>query len=70
VDSVIGAHNQKTESSWRSMRRNLSRGGVHKAKLDEHLCEFLWRRRATKLKLDPFSLLLILKDIRKVYPGN
>jgi len=39
VDSVIGAHTQNIESSWRSMRRNLSRGGVHKAKLDEHLCE-------------------------------
>ncbi|XP_018399788.1 PREDICTED: uncharacterized protein LOC108777409 [Cyphomyrmex costatus] len=55
VNSETGAHTQNIEFSWRAMRRFLSRGGIHKNKLDEHLCEFLWRRRIKKLGADPFA---------------
>ncbi|XP_043478507.1 uncharacterized protein LOC122508906 [Leptopilina heterotoma] len=37
VNSTTGAHTQNIESSWRWMRRSLSRGGVRKHNLADHL---------------------------------
>lgn len=68
VNSQTGAHTQNIESSWRYMRRFLSRGGVHKDTLADHLSEFLWRRRVKKLKRDPFKQLIM--DIKTVYSGK
>jgi len=67
VDPETGAHTQNIESSWRWMRRHLSRG-AHQENIAEHLCEFLWRRRVRKLNEDPFKQLII--DIKKCYPGK
>jgi hypothetical protein len=36
----------------------INRDGVHKDKLAEHLCEFLWRRRIKKAKKYPFEEIL------------
>lgn len=68
VDSVTGAYTQNIESSWRWMRRSLSRGGVTKQTIGDHLCEFLWRRRIKKLNVDPFTQLIA--DIKICYPGK
>jgi len=68
VDSITGAHTQNIESSWRWMRRQLSRGGVGSSRIADHMCEFMWRRRVRKLNIDPFDQLL--KDIKRVYPGK
>jgi len=46
----------------------LSRGGVHKQSIADHLCEFMWRRRVQKLDQDPFKQLL--SDIKRCYPGK
>ncbi|CAL1688659.1 unnamed protein product [Lasius platythorax] len=67
VNTDTGAHTQNIESSWRWMRRSLSRGGVHKHNLADHLCEFLWRRRVKKLKKDSF--IQLITDIKHVYSG-
>lgn len=68
VNSDTGAHTQNIESSWRWMRRFLSRGGVRKNNLADHLSEFLWRRRVKKINADPFSQLM--QDIKICYPGK
>jgi len=67
INHETGAYTQNIESSWRWMRRELSRGGVRKDSLGDHLCEFLWRR-IKKLGQDPFMQLLI--DIKRCYPGK
>jgi len=58
VNSDSGAHTQTIESSWRVMRRFLSRGGIMKDNMADHLCEFLWRRNVKKYKLDSFEKLI------------
>jgi len=58
-ETVYTAYTQNIESSWRWMRRELSRGGVRKDFLGDYLCEFLWRRRIKKLGQDPFMQLLL-----------
>jgi len=68
VDPEIDAYTQNIESSWRWMRRQLSRGGVHKQSIADHLCEFMWCRRVQKLDQDPFKQLL--SDIKRCYPGR
>lgn len=68
VDPETGAHTQNIESSWRWMRRELSRGGVQKSSIADHLCEFMWRRRLRRFSQDPFKQLLI--DIKRCYPGK
>lgn len=68
VDSETGAHTQNIESSWRWMRRQLSRGGMHSNTIADHMYEFMWRRRVRKLNIDPFEQLL--KDIKTIYPGK
>ncbi|CAH2084406.1 unnamed protein product [Euphydryas editha] len=68
VNSETGAHTQNIESSWRWMRRELSRGGVRSETMADHLCDFLWRRRVKKLNKNPFNELL--ENIKSVYPGK
>ncbi|KMQ86603.1 putative transposase-like protein [Lasius niger] len=51
VNHDTGTHTENIESSWRWMRRFLSRGGVCKSNLADHLCEFLWRQRVKKLNV-------------------
>lgn len=68
MNSETGAHTQNIESSWRWMRRELSRGGVHTASMADHMCKFLWRRRVKNLNKDAFTELL--KNIKQVYPGT
>jgi len=70
VDSETGAHTQNIESSWRWMRRQLSRGGIHSTTLADHMCEFMWRRRVLKLNIDPHTFDQLLKDIKTIYPGS
>lgn len=54
VDPGTGANTQTIESSWRSVRRKLSKGGTKKDELALHLCEFLWRRLVRNQERDPF----------------
>lgn len=54
VDPATGANTQTIESSWRSVRRKLSKGGVKRDELALHLCEFLWRRLTQFAEEDPF----------------
>ncbi|XP_076545896.1 uncharacterized protein LOC143305596 [Osmia lignaria lignaria] len=68
VDPEIGAYTQNIESSWRSLRARLSRGGIHQDDLIDHLCEYLWRYEVKKNGGDPFHHLL--EDIKYVYNGN
>lgn len=68
VDYSIESDTEDIKSSWYSMKYYLSSGGICEEKLDEHLCEFLWRRRVKYLGEDPFNQLL--KEIRIVYSGK
>ena len=55
VDPGTGANTQTIESSWRSVRRKLSKGGTNPDELALHLCEFLWRRLIRYQEQDPFT---------------
>ena len=68
VNQDTGAHTQNIESSWRWMRRLLSRGREHKCNLADHLCEFLWRRRLKKTRADLFNELI--ENTKTCYPGH
>ena len=48
VNPETFAHTQNIESSWRPFKKWLNRGGVHKSKLAEHMCKFLWRREVRR----------------------
>ena len=58
VDPITGVHTQTIESNWRPLKKRINRGGVHKDKLAEHLCEYLWRMEVKKAKKSPFEELL------------
>lgn len=47
------------------MRRFISRGGITKDNVADHLREFLWRRNVKEHKLDSFQKLIV--DIKDVY---
>ena len=42
VDPETGAHTQQIESSWRALKRRLSRGGIKSKFYDLHFAEYLW----------------------------
>jgi len=44
VDPESGAHTQTIESSWRPIKRRLTRGGVKRDELAMHLCEYLFKK--------------------------
>jgi transposase-like protein len=64
VDPDTGANTQRIESSWRALRKKLSRGGVKGEHLAFHLCEYLWRRQLQDS--DPFETLI--QDIKRMFP--
>ncbi|KAJ8947712.1 hypothetical protein NQ318_001551 [Aromia moschata] len=68
VDPETGAYIQNIETSWRALRQTVSRGGVRRDNLADHLCEHLWRHRCDKMNVDPFNKLI--QDIRTIYPGK
>ena len=68
VNPETGANTQKIESSWRPLRKKLTRGGVQREFLADHLCEYLWRREQNEHKRDPFQA--IITDITKTYSEN
>jgi hypothetical protein len=68
VDPETWANTQTIESSWRPLRKRLSRGGITKDKLASHLCEYMSRKEIAKNKKDPFEVML--DDIRNVYQMN
>jgi transposase-like protein len=68
VDPETWANSQRIESSWRPLRKRLSRGGIKKNKLASHLCEYMWRKEVVNNKKDPFEVML--DDIRNVYQMN
>ena len=55
-----GAHTQRIESLWRSIRRKFSRGGIRARDVSVHLREWLWRRACRQRGEDPFGSLLRL----------
>ena len=63
-----GVTTNKIESQWRSLRNRLSRGGIQKDKLADHLCEFLWRRDVKRRDDDFFNDLI--DKIRVQFPGH
>ena len=42
IDPVSGANTQRIESSWRALKRRLSRGGIRKDEYGLHFAEYLW----------------------------
>nr|CAD2183380.1 unnamed protein product [Meloidogyne enterolobii] len=60
VNPETQANTNKIESQWRPIRKRLARGGVHKEKLADHLCEFLWRRDAKRHEKDTFNHLITI----------
>lgn len=48
VDPDSGAYTQTIESSWRSLRARLSRGGIRQDMMIDHMCEYLWRYEIKK----------------------
>ncbi|RLU22757.1 hypothetical protein DMN91_005035 [Ooceraea biroi] len=67
VDPETGVNTQMIESQWRPLRARLQRGGIPKADLDYHLCEYLWHREIEKGDLNPFASLI--SSIVKMYSG-
>ncbi|KAL7080141.1 hypothetical protein ACQ4LE_000244 [Meloidogyne hapla] len=63
-----GVTTNKIESQWRPLRNRLSRGGIQKDKLADHLCEFLWRRDVKRRDVDVFNDLV--DKIRDQFPGH
>ena len=55
VDPDTSANTQLIESTWRSIKKQICRGGVNKDALGDHLCEYLWLRRCSRQNLDPFN---------------
>ena len=55
VDPATGAHTQTIESNWGPLKKRLNRGGIHKDKLAEHLCEYLWRWEIKRKEKTPFE---------------
>ena len=60
VDPNIGAHTQQIESSWRALKRRLSRGGIKQKDLGLHFAEYLWFQ---KNRYEPFKA--IVADIAR-----
>jgi hypothetical protein len=48
---------QKIESSWRYLRNRLSRGGITKDKLSEHLSGYTWLKNIRENNRDAFEVL-------------
>ncbi|KAJ4425426.1 hypothetical protein ANN_28041 [Periplaneta americana] len=68
VDPESGACTNLIENAWRGLRGSLSRGGVRKEDLSDHLCEYLWRKDCSRLARDPFEALL--EDVKLLYAGG
>ena len=58
VDPDTKVETNKTEAQWRPVRKRLSRTGIPKEALAEHLCEFLWRRDVERRDEDPFKSMI------------
>lgn len=65
VDPDTSATTNHIESQWRPLRHRLTRGGIRKENLAEHLAEYLWRADGDKNEQDPFDKLL--SDIAALY---
>ena len=48
MDPVTGANTQTIESSWRALKRRLSRGGIKKDSYGLHFAEYLWFKQYTQ----------------------
>ncbi len=68
VDPDTWANTQTIESTWRPLRRRLSRGRITKDKMASHPCEFMWRKDIKENNQDPFEVLI--QDIRNIYTIN
>jgi transposase-like protein len=67
VDPNTGANTQRIERSWKTAKeRNKRHNGTHRNMLDSYMCEFMWRRRASRLHLNTFDA--ILQDIVVFWP--
>ena len=66
VDPETGVDTNRIEAQWRPLRKRLSRGGIQKEKLADHLCEFLYMKDVARRGVDPF--LDILENIKIMYP--
>ena len=53
-----GTHTQRIESTWRSMRRRLSRGGKPHDDLAEYMIEYMWLRKCRLRNKEPFAELV------------
>ena len=62
VDPVSGAHTQRIESSWRALKRRLSRGGIKKDEYGLHFAEYLWFQRYSE-----DSFLSLVSHIAEIY---
>ena len=62
MDRNTGANTQRIERLWKSAKeRNKCQNGTHR-----HMCEFMWRNRIKKQKLNAFDS--ILQDIALLWP--
>lgn len=54
VDPVTGCHTQTIESNWRTLKREICRGGCSR-NLDMHMCEYLFRHEMARRGKDIFE---------------
>lgn len=56
VDPVTGAHTQNIERMWREVKRiKRMYEGIPSKYAEEHICEYVWRRRSINCKNDSFE---------------
>lgn len=63
-DPITGAHTNTIEGSWKHLKHHLTKTGLKREDISDHMCEYLWRRDCRIKGLDPFEQ--ILKDIKLV----
>jgi transposase-like protein len=66
IDPDTWVNTQKIESNWRPFKRKLTRGGIKKNALANHMCEYLWRKDQKENSQGLF--LALITDIKTQFP--
>lgn len=65
VEQPANGQTNGMQSQWKTLRYRLSRGGVRREKLADHMAEYMWHMDCRTRRVDPFQQLM--DDIRSQY---